>query len=167
MRPTLCLAILLAPLAASCAAPRGYPSLAPRAAEAIDPRVPIEATPSPGTVDARTASALAAAVASAHGGISGFEQLIGAAEALSAAAGAAQSESWIAAQQALSALVAQHGVTTAAAADIDAIAGDRIDATRWLVPATRAAIEAAAAEVQSINTAQTATIDRIAARLGR
>ena len=57
-------------------------------------------------------------------------------------------------------------MTTRAAADIDAIAADRIDAARWLVPATRAAIEAAAAEVGAINDAQRATIARLAARLG-
>jgi hypothetical protein len=96
-----------------------------------------------------------------------FERLSGSADALSAGAGPAQSERWIAAQQALSALVAQHGVTTHAAANIDAIAADRIDETRWLVPATQEAIEQAAAAVGSINAAQTATIARIAARLRR
>ena len=161
------LPLALAVLTGACAAPRDYPSLAPRAAEGIDPRVPIEATPSPGTVDPRTAAALAAAVAAARGGIAEFQRLSGTAEALSVGAGPAQSERWIAAQQALSVLVAQHGVTTRAAADIDAIAADRIDETRWLVPATRAAIEDAAAEVGSISAAQTETIERITARLGR
>ena len=159
------LSFALVTLSAACAAPRDYPSLAPRGAETIDPRVPIMATPSPGTVDPRLGAALAAAVAQARAGVGEFERLSDAADALSRGAGSAQSERWIAAQQALSALVAQHGVTTRAAADIDAIAADRVDATRWLVPATRAAIEQAAAEVESINAAQTQTIDRIAARL--
>ena len=163
MRHTLAASLLL--MTAACAAPRGYPSLAPRAAEAIDPRGPLAATPSPGTVDPRIAAALGQAVAAARGGLFEFERLSRAAEARSLGAGPARSESWVAAQQALSALVAQHGVTTRAAADIDAIAADRIDATRWLVPATRAAIEQAAAEVGAINAEQTATIDRIAARL--
>ena len=149
-----------------CAAPTGYPSLAPRAAEGIDPRVPIPDAPSPGTVDPQTAAALARAVAAARGGVAEFDRLARTADALAAAAGPRQSESWIAAQQALSALGAQHGVTTNAAATIDAIAAEKIDATRWLVPATRAAIEAAAAEVGAINDAQSATIDRLGARLG-
>ena len=153
-------------LVAACAAPQGYPSLAPRATEGIDPRLPIDASPSPGTVDPRTAAALADAVAAARGGTAEFDQLARSAEALAASAGPRQSESWIAAQQALSALGAQHGVTTTAAANIDAIAAEKIDATRWLVPATRAAIEAAAAEVGAINAAQSATIDRLQARLG-
>jgi hypothetical protein len=57
-------------------------------------------------------------------------------------------------------------VTTNAAANIDAIAATRIEQARWLVPATRAAIEAAAAEVGAINEAQSATIARLGARLG-
>ena len=164
MRTIPLLALTLA--TAACAAPGNYPSLAPRAAEAIDPRVPIDATPAPGTLDPRTAAALAEAVAAAQGGIAAFDRLARQAEALAAAAGARQSEGWIAAQQALSALGAQHGVTTTAAANIDAIAADKIDETRWLVPATRAAIEAAAGEVGAINDRQRARIDRIGARLG-
>jgi hypothetical protein len=128
--------------------------------------VPIASNPSPGTVEPAVAAALASAVAQARGGMATFNALARRAEALAAAAGPRQSESWIAAQQALSALGAQHGVTTDAAADIDAIAAAKIDATRWLVPATRAAIEAAAAEVGSISGAQRAIITRLTARLG-
>ena len=153
-------------LLAACAAPRGYPSLAPRSAEAIDPRVPIAANPSPGSVDPAVATGLARAVAAARGGTSEFNLLARRAEALAAAAGPRQSESWVVAQQALSALGAQHGVTTGAAADIDAIAAERIDASRWLVPATQAAIEAAAAEVGAISDGQRAIIVRLTARLG-
>ena len=162
----LLLPLVSALAAAACAAPSGYPSLAPRAAEGIDPRVPIADAPSPGTVDPATAAALAEAVARARGGVAEFDRLARTAEALAAAAGPRQSESWIAAQQALSALVAQHGVTTNAAATIDAIAATKIDETRWLVPATRDAIEAAAGAVGAINDAQSATIDRLGARLG-
>ena len=157
---------LLVLLSAGCSAPTGYPSLAPRAAEAIDPRVPIASNPSPGTVDPAIATALRDAVGAARGGTGAFDALARRAEALAAAAGPRQSESWVVAQQALSALSAQHGVTTNAAANIDAIAAARIDATRWLVPATQAAIEAAAAEVGTINAAQTALIARLSARLG-
>jgi len=160
------LPLALMALTAGCAAPRNYPSLVPRSAEAIDPRVPIAASPSPGMVDPRTAAALVEAVAAARSGTEAFNQLAREAEALAAAAGPRQSESWIAAQQALSALGAQHGGTTNAAAEIDEIAAERIDQTRWLVPATRAAIEAAAAEVGAINDVQSATIARFSARLG-
>ena len=153
-------------LVAGCAKPGNYPSLAPRAAEAIDPRVPIVADPSPGTVDPRVTLALAAAVARARGGRGEFDRLAGRAEALAGAAGAKQSESWVVAIQALSALTAQYGVTTSAAADVDAIAAERIDATRWLVPATQSAVGAAAGEVGAISAAQYAVLRRIGARLG-
>jgi hypothetical protein len=163
LRSLLALSIALL---AGCAAPRGYPSLAPRTAEAIDPRVPIASNPSPGTVEPSVAAALASAVAQARRARPVFDQLARRAEALAAAAGPRQGESGIAAQQALSALGAQHGVTTEAAADFSAIAAARFDATRWLVPATRAAIEAAAAEVGAISEAQRAIITRLTARLG-
>ena len=163
MRTILLLTLSLTTTA--CAAPGIYPSLAPRASEGVDPRVPLDATPSAGTLDPRTAAGLADAVAAARGAVSEFNQLARAAEALTTAAGPSQSESWIAAQQALSALGAQHGVTTNAAATIDAIAADGIGRTRWLTPATRAAIEAAAAEVGAINDRQSAIIDQIGARL--
>ena len=154
-------------LAAGCSAPAiDAPSLAPRAAEAIDPRLPINPDPSPGTLDPALAARLADAVARARSGIGEFERLSAAAESLAAAAGPAQSESWIVAQQALSALIAQHGVTTRAASDIDALAATRIDQTRWLVPANRAAIEQAAAEVGAISDGQAATIARLSGRLG-
>lgn len=163
MRTILLLTLSLTTTA--CAAPGIYPSLAPRASEGVDPRVPLDATPSAGTLDPRTAAGLADAVDAARGAVAKFNQLARVAEALTGVAGLRQSESWIAAQQALSALGAQHGVTTSAAAAIDALAADRIGETRWLTPATRAAIEAAAAEVGAINDRQSAIIDQIGARL--
>lgn len=152
-------------LAACSTAAIDPPSLAPRAAEAIDPRLPIDPDPPIGTLDPALAARLAAAVASARSGVDEFARLATNAEALAAEAGPVQSESWIAAQQALSALVAQHGVTTRALADIDEFAAERIDEKRWLVPANRIAIEAAAAEVGSIYRAQVTNIERIGARL--
>ena len=168
MRFPLCLAptILALALVAGCKAPGAYPSLAPRAAEAIDPRIPIPANPSPGSVDPRIGAALAQAVARARAGRAAFDRLAQPAEALAAAAGPKQSEGWIAAVQALSALTAQHGVTTAAAADVDAIGAEEIDARQWLVPATQAAIAAAAAEIGAISTTQSGVLQRLGARLG-
>ena len=155
----------IALLAACSTAAIDPPSLAPRAAEAIDPRIPINPDPPFGALDPTLAARLAAAVERARSGVAEFERLGGAAEALAVGAGPAQSETWIAAQQALSAVVAQHGVTTRALADIDEYAASRIDEESWLVPANRVAIEAAAAEVGSIYRAQLASINRIGARL--
>jgi len=164
MRLILLLALTF--VASACSAPGVYPSLTPRTAEGIDPRVPIDAAPSAGTLDARTSAALREAVSDARRGIAEFNRLATAAAGLAAAAGPRQSESWIAAQQALSALGAQHGVTTNAAATIDALAAEGIDQRRWLTPATQSAIEAAAAEVGAINDAQSALLDRLGKRLG-
>jgi hypothetical protein len=161
--------LILVPIAlAGCVKPGGeYPSLAPRAAEAIDPRLPLPSEPSPGPLDAALAGRLASAVGDARGGVAAFDRLAAIAERAAVAAGASQGESWVVAQQALSALVAQHGVTTSAAGDIDAIAAARIDQARWISPANRAAIETAAAEVGAINERQAATIARLGDRLAR
>jgi hypothetical protein len=164
MRLILLLALIFA--TAACAAPRDYPSLAPRTAEGIDPRVPIDATPSAGTLDVRTSAALSEAVSAARRGVAEFNRLARVAESLAASAGPRQSESWIAAQQALSALGAQHGITTNAAASIDEIAAEGIDQKRWLSPATQSAVEGAAAEVGAINDVQSALLDRLGNRLG-
>ena len=77
------------------------------------------------------------------------------------------SESWIAAQQALSRLVEQHGVTTRAAGDVDALAANRLEGQHWIRPSDREAIAAAAAEVGSINNAQSEAIRRLTAQLER
>ena len=89
------------------------------------------------------------------------------ADRLAAAAGPMASESWIAAQQALSRLIEQDGVTTRAAADIDALAASRLEGQHWIRPADQQAIAAAAAEVAAINEAQAAAIDRLTSQLAR
>src|SRR5687767_14996250 len=96
------------------------PSLAPRAAEAIDPRVPIPATVPSGTSDAALVSRLNELVGAARTGTPQFEARLSNADQLASAAGPATSESWVVAQQALSLLIEQYGVTTRAAAEIDA-----------------------------------------------
>ena len=159
--------ILPLTLIAACSTPlTNAPSLATRPGEAIDPRLPINPEPAPGTLDPALAARLAQVVGEVRAGVATFNRLGAEAERLAAAAGPAQSESWIVAQQALSAVVAQHGVTMRGAADVDALAATRIDETRWLVPADRAAIEAAAADVAAINDPQTALIARLRDRLG-
>src|SRR3954465_11573176 len=87
-----------------CASPGGpYPSLQRRAAEAIDPRVPVERPIN----DRPVAPALPARPprlrAQARGGEAAFEPVVAEAERLAANAGAPQSEGWTVAQQALSA----------------------------------------------------------------
>lgn len=158
-----------AALISACARPDigPEPSLAPRAAEAIDPRVAIPSDVPMGSVDPALASRLAALVGEAHAAAPGFAALRADADRLADAAGPAPSESWIAAQLALSRLVAQQGVTARIAADIDAIAATRIKEQRWIAPADREAIAAAAAEVWAISDAQSNGIQQIRVRLSR
>ncbi|HEY0629049.1 MAG TPA: hypothetical protein VGD23_06940 [Sphingomicrobium sp.] len=158
--------ILLSP-ACSSRGPSIEPSLAPRAAEAIDPRVPIPDNVPAGALDAGLAERLGALVGTVRGGVPAFEAREAEARRLASAAGPMASESWIAAQQALSRLVEQYGVTTQAAADIDLLASGRLREQRWIEPADRLAIETAAAEVAAISQSQSATIGRITNQLER
>lgn len=146
-------------------APASEPSLARRPAEAVDPRVPISSQPDPGTVEAALAEQLMTLVALGREGARAFEAEAPAAEALAAAAGPAQSESWIAAQQALSGLEGARAPTTRARGDVDSLAAERIVAKGGLVPAEMAAIDAAAAELGAVADRQARVIDAIAARL--
>jgi hypothetical protein len=166
MRSLLLLAAL--PLAAACAMTTSTePSLAPRAAEAIDPRLPVPGDVSAGTVDPALAGRLSALVAEVNSSVPAFEAREAEASRLAAGAGPEASESWIVAEQALSRLVEQYGVTTRAAADIDALASSRLDGQRWIAPADREAISAAAAEVASIGARQAGAIDRLKEQLAR
>src|SRR5687768_2476244 len=161
--------ILMLSAIAACAMPDTgpQPSLAPRPAEAIDPRLPIPDEMPAGTVDPALAQRLDALVSNARSGAAGFATRQGDAERLAAAAGPSGSESWVTAQQALSLLVEQHGIATRAAAEIDELAADRLNRDKWIRPAEQAAISAAAAEVGAITSSQAATIQRLGDQLAR
>lgn len=166
MRNTVAPALLL--LAAGCSSTTGKePSLAPRAAESIDPRLPIPDAALTGPVDPALAQRLQALIETARAGAPQFNAQESDATRLAAAAGPVSSESWIVAQQALSRLVERHGVTTRVAGDIDALAASRLEGQHWIRPADQKAIAAAAAEVGSINSAQAETIRRLASQLAR
>src|SRR5687768_15538169 len=109
--------IVLASLSA-CSMPQATgPSLAPRAAEAIDPRVPIPGEVVTGPVDPALAAKIAELLAEVRAGDAAFQSAVPNVEALAAAAGSVQSESWIVAQEALSGLVAARAPVTKAIAD--------------------------------------------------
>ena len=164
MRRTLLLTVLL--LAGCSSAGGPYPSLQPRAAEEIDPRLqpvrPVNERP----VSAALASQLAALVDQARGGQSAFEPAMAEAERLAGAAGAPQSESWITAQEALSAAIAARKPTALAAADIDAVGASALQTHGGIAPNDLRAIEAAAAQVAAIARGQTDRIDALRKRLG-
>src|SRR6185312_3593513 len=85
---------------------RPSPSLQPRAAEAIDPRVPVTRPMNERPVSPALASRLAALVAQARSGEAAFDGPASEAERLAASAGAPQSDGWIEAQEALTAAIA-------------------------------------------------------------
>ena len=142
------------------------PSLAPRAAEAIDPRVPIPNKVEVGPADAALSARLAALVDQAQAGDAAFRTAVDDAERLASAAGNTQSESWIVAQQALSAAQAARGPTTRALGDIDALAATALETKGGIPAGNLAAIQQAAATVSAIDRAQSDRIDAIEQRLG-
>ena len=152
---------------AACTAPAvNAPSLAPRAAEAIDPRLPItEAAPS-GPASPALVARLDALVGQARQGDAAFQAAAGEAERLAAAAGDPQSESWVVAQQALSAAVAAREAVTQALGDIDGLGSAELASKGSVSPADQAALAAAAATVGAIERRQSDLIDRLQRRLG-
>ena len=159
-------ALLLLVAASACTQPGGPPpSLAPRPAEAIDPRVPIESSVPAAPVDAALAARLTEIVAEARAGDEAFRQAAVTAERLAAAAGSPRSESWVVAQQALSSAVAARAPTTRALADLDALAATAIATQGGIAPANFAAIQSASAEVGRIDREQAERIEALQARL--
>ena len=143
------------------------PSLAPRAAEAIDPRVPIPDTVPSGTADAALVSRLDELVGVARSAAPQFDARLSNADRLASAAGPVASEGWVVAQQSLSLLIEQYGVTTRAAAEVDALAAARLGSQRWIRPADQQAISTAAAEIAAIGEPQVAAIARLQDQLAR
>jgi len=160
-------ALLVLLFVSACTGPVAPPSLLPRAAEAIDPRVPVERPMNDRPVDPALASRLAALVDQARSGDSAFQPAAAEAERLAAAAGAPQSEGWIAAQQALSAAIAARDPTVKALGDIDLLGADRLQVNGGLSPNDLAAITQAGAEVGAIDERQARTIKSLQNRLAR
>ena len=159
----------LLPLAAiaACSAPGGpYPSLQPRPAEAIDPRVPVVHPINDRPVTASLAAQLAALVDQARSGTATFDSATAEAERLAANAGAPQSEGWIAAQEALTAAIAARKPTATALGDIDALAAATLQGQGGFAPSDLTAIEIAQAEVAALDARQAARIDAVQKSLG-
>lgn len=166
MRTGASIVLATACLSACTTAGGPYPSLQPRSAEAIDPRVqpmrPINDRP----VAPPLAAQLGTLVAQARSGEAAFGPAAAQAEQLAAAAGAPQSEGWIAAQEALTAAIAARRPTALAQADIDALAAAALQTHGGIAPNDLKAIQGAAAEVAAIAGGQTDRIAAIQKRLG-
>lgn len=164
MRSGACLTLLLV---TACSAPGGpYPSLQPRAAEAIDPRVPVVRPMNDRPASAGLEARLAALLEQARTGDAKFGSAVSQAERLAASAGAPRSESWIAAQEALTAAIAARKETATALGDIDEIGATALQTQHGIAPNDLSAIQRAAAEVGSLDRAQAGRIDAVQRRLG-
>ena len=162
------LAFLLPVAIAGCSTPGGpYPSLQPRPAEAIDPRLPVPEAPQQTAATLPLVQQLDSLVAQAVAGDEAFRPLVERAEALAQAAGPKPSESWIVAQQALSAAVAARTPVANAVGDIDALGAERIQRLGGIGAADLEAINAAAARVAEIDKTEADAINRIQARVNR
>ena len=151
----------------ACSAPGGsYPSLQPRAAEAIDPRVPIARPLNNRPVAPDLATRLAALIDQAQSGNLAFEGPASEAERLAAKAGAPKSEDWIAAQEALTAAIAARKETATALGDVDEIAATALETQRGISPNDLAAIQKAATLVGSLDKDQAERVAAIQRRLG-
>jgi hypothetical protein len=152
---------------AACTTPAGpLPSLAPRTAEAIDPRIPVVSTVVARPVDPALAARLGDLVRLARQGDNAFDAAASEARRLTVAAGAPSSENWIVAQQSVSIAVAARAPTTRALGDIDAIAASALVRQGRIAPADLQAIESAAAEVGAIDRRQAEVVAALQARLG-
>jgi hypothetical protein len=152
---------------AACSTPGGpYPSLQPRAAEAIDPRLPVVRPVNDRPVTAALAERLSALVVAGRSGDAAFDAAASQAEHLAASAGAPQSEGWIAAQEALTAAIAARKPTATALGDIDALAASALQSQGGIAPNDLAAIKRAQEEVGDLDARQATRIDAVQKRLG-
>ena len=162
--PAIALSLLLL---AGCASVTDAPSLARRPAEAIDPRLPIVDRSAALPADPALAAALRRIADPAFAQGRTVDAAIARAEALAGSAGAPGSESWISAQQALSAAVAAQAPVTRAIGDFDAAVTERIRSGARLVPQDLAAVRAIASELAALDRRQRAAIASVQRQLAR
>ena len=167
MRIDFLLTLPLLAVLAACAPTGGpSPSLQTRAAEGIDPRVPVVRPINDRPVAPPLASRLAELLERARTGNAAFEPIARRAESLAAAAGRAQSDSWVAAQEALSQAVAARETTASAMGDIDELGSVMLQSQGGLAPNDLAAIQSAGAEVAALDQRQANRIKALQNRLG-
>lgn len=151
-------------LLGACSTASSGPSLARRPVETRGLDEPARPIVSPGAADAALRARIATALASVERGRAAFAELIGQVETAVAAAGADGSESWIAAQQLLSALEAARAPSPAGLADLDTLLTTHLAAGQT---AGVAELEAARATAVPVVEAQDAALDRLRSRISR
>lgn len=152
---------------AACSAPVGpYPTLASRAAEVIDPRVPVEKPVIVNEPSATLQAQLANLVSEAQAGDAAFSDAVAAAERAASGSGGPGSESWVQGQQALSAAQAARARTTRAMGDIDAIAARSLQNTGGIPAGDLIAVQQASSTVADIDRRQAERLKAIQSHLG-
>lgn len=180
------IAALLCSLMAGCGLSGTYPSLAPRPEELgqTAPRAcgpggaggcgpagssqpsASQAAPQPtSAADPALKAEVDRLLGEAQTGEAEFRKVLPATERAVAAAGAAGSDSWAQAQQALSRLETARTPTAVAAAELDALARARIEVAPSAAQADIGAINAAADLVRALMQGQDQAIDRLTAAL--
>ena len=151
-------------LLAGCGPQVDAPPLTVRPIESRPVLLPAETSEPAVAADPALADRLRQAVAAAEAGERRFGDLRAAAErAERAASGAAQgSESWVAAQLALSALVAARGPVRDASVAVEALRQEPANGGSD----ARAAVDAAAARIDALDEAEAAAVTALSARLG-
>jgi hypothetical protein len=159
---------ILVPLlvAAGCAAPGPYPSLAPRPAEKAYADDAEERKPTPQPDDPALAGEIDRLLAEAKSGAAEFDSAFPAAQAAAGKAGASGSDAWIEAQQALSRLESARARTTAALADLDRLGLERSSAGT-LGEGDSERLRAATTEIQALADSQADRLQRLGESLLR
>lgn len=152
---------------AACAPVTNAPSLARRPGEALDPRLPIVDRSAALPADPALAAALRRIADPAFANAATVDAAIARARDVAQAAGPAGSESWISAQQALSAAVAAQAPVTRAVGDFDAAVAERIAAGGRLVPQDLAAVRTIAGELTRLDERQRAALAAVERLLRR
>lgn len=154
-------------LLAGCASVTDAPSLAPRPAELIDPRLPVVDGSLALPADPALAAALRRVAAPAFAQARTVDAAIARAQSLAASAGPSGNESWIAAQQALSGAIAAQEPVTRALGDFDAAVAERVRSGSRLVPQDLAAVRGIAEELAAVDRRHRAAIAEVQRRLAR
>lgn len=161
MRSILALAPLLL---AACAGDSTGPSLAKRPIESRSLEEPVREPVVPAPADRALRVLVDEQLERARKSQRAFAELLPRAEAATGAAGAEGSESWIAAQQLLSALEGAREGTTGALGRLDALIAERVLAGE---DAGLAELQAAQGEIAELSEQQRETFERLRERINR
>ena len=159
--------LLTIALAGCTATTAGEPSLGRRAAEAIDPRLPVTNAPATDPADPSLTARVAELLAQGRAAEAAFNAAEPRVTQLVAASGPAQSESWITAQLAFSELARLRGPAVVAAADLDEMRATQAQSGKPALASELQLVESAAEELRAINARMAAVTDRLDAVLAR